>query len=291
MNHSNSAPVEHTFVRTADGHRLGVTRAGLANCPRTLLLLHGACEHSGRYLQHAQTCLNRGWNFATFDWRGHGTSSGQRTHVNDEAEYLDDLATVWQALGLDSQRVLLLAHSMGGLLALRALQTGRVNPTACALTSPLLRIAAPVPAWKLWLGRVARRVSPRLRFPVTYQAGDLTRDLQVREDRLLDPLISSSITAGWFFAMRAAMAHAQEHPADVTVPLLVLQAGDDRVVSCQAAVDFVGRLAAGDHHLDMYPQHRHELLHEVDREAILHAILTWADPRVAGTTVPPDRPH
>src|ERR1700687_4935926 len=87
---------------------------------RVVVIAHGFAEHGGRYAAVADRLVDQGLAVRVADHRGHGLSEGKRTSVVRFGEYVDDLTTVvarararWPSL-----RVVLLGHSMGGLIAL-----------------------------------------------------------------------------------------------------------------------------------------------------------------------------
>jgi uncharacterized protein len=99
-----------------------------------IVFLHGFC--SVRYGEKAQaleeSCARRGWTFATFDFRGHGESSGKLRELRGSG-LLADLDTIYGFLNQHGvNRLCLFGPSMGGWAAawyaLR--RPGRVAATA-----------------------------------------------------------------------------------------------------------------------------------------------------------------
>ena len=141
------------WLRASDHTRL---RAGLwhANAAKgTVLLLPGRTEYVEKYGRTAQVLAEAGYATLALDWRGQGRSDRALAdpmvgHVADFAEYQDDLDTLLafaQTQGLP-QPFHILAHSMGGCIALRGLIRGLpVRSAAFAapmwgiLIAPLLR--------------------------------------------------------------------------------------------------------------------------------------------------------
>src|SRR5215468_1671633 len=110
--------------------------------PRGVVLInHGYAEHCGRYHEVAHVIVQAGWAAFSYDVRGHGQSPGERGYIDRFSTYLDDLAAMQaaaRALAADAPLVLL-GHSHGGLIALRALADERPPRFAAAiLSSPFL---------------------------------------------------------------------------------------------------------------------------------------------------------
>jgi pimeloyl-ACP methyl ester carboxylesterase len=83
-----------------------------------------------------EACARRGWTFASFDFRGHGASSGTLLELRPSG-LLDDLAAVRQELHRRGiQRLALVGSSMGGWASLWFAQRHPDAVTACALIAP-----------------------------------------------------------------------------------------------------------------------------------------------------------
>ena len=113
-------------IRTADGLSLHVTRWVPPTAPRgTVVLVHGLGEHAGRYTHVAAALNAAGWRVLACDQRGHGQSAGPRGGIAAPDSLLADLSRV-----LDSARaeqpgpLVLLGHSLGGLVVQRSRSTG-----------------------------------------------------------------------------------------------------------------------------------------------------------------------
>lgn len=108
-----------------------------------MLLFTGRTEVAEKYGQIARTLGDHGYSVLTIDWRGQGLSERLTAdpllgHVTDFAHYQRDVAALLEAANaLELPRPhLLLAHSMGGCIALRALIEG-LAVQAAAFSAPL----------------------------------------------------------------------------------------------------------------------------------------------------------
>ena len=127
----------------------------------SILFQGGRGDIIEKYLEAFGHWHAQGWSITAFDWRGQG-GSGRLTRnpnvgdIDDFATYVPDLKAFWAdwAPGAPGPRVLI-GHSMGGHLVLRALAEGAVNPDATVLVAPMLGLHAPFGS--PWLGeRLAR---------------------------------------------------------------------------------------------------------------------------------------
>lgn len=130
------------WVTTRDGQRL---RAGLweGTGRGTVLLLNGRTEYIEKYGREIARLTAQGWSVLTLDWRGQGLSGRSLPgrsigYVTDFSVYQDDLNAVRNAFGWDSlpQPRVLIAHSMGGCLGLRALVNG-LDVAAAVFSAPM----------------------------------------------------------------------------------------------------------------------------------------------------------
>ena len=128
-------------------HATDGTRLRMAHWPAgpkgLVAIFPGRTEVIEKYGRIVTDLAQAGFGAAVIDWRGQGLSdrpAGQplRGHVGDFAEYQQDVAafgTMLDQLAGDAPRYLL-AHSMGGCIALRALLNG-FPARACAFSAPM----------------------------------------------------------------------------------------------------------------------------------------------------------
>ncbi|MEW4527588.1 lysophospholipase [Maioricimonas sp. JC845] len=247
---------------------------------RTLVIIHGAGEHGGRYDHFAGRILGAGWRVLALDLRGHGQSGGVPTHVEQFEHYLRDLDTIWNHFQLDPESTAVFGHSMGGLVSVRYAETRPQNMSALVLSAPLLGLAVKVPLLKEALGRICALVAPRTRFLTEIQPDQLTRNPEALERRDQDPFSNRTVTAAWYFQMIDAMYQAWHDADRIHCPLLLLQGQADEIVDPNAAIGWWLRLASTDRTLQLFPEHLHELINEPDWEQTATRILEWLDARM-----------
>jgi len=248
-------------------------------CP-TIVMVHGANEHSGRYRHVAESLVGEGWNVVLPDLRGHGRSDGVPTHAEAFNAYLSDLDRLLERFAPCPQQTILCGHSFGGLISIRYAQTRRARMRGLVLLSPLLGINVPINPLTLVAGRLMSWLAPRVRYRNRVPPRLLTRCPARQKQRQEDPYVHHSITAGWFFEMKRGLRAAWEQAERIDLPLLLCQAGNDHVVDPQAAVRFLEKTSSPDKMLRFYHEHYHELLNEPDWRAILAGISDWIRQRL-----------
>lgn len=280
-----------------DGGHVRVGRWPAPAAPKgTVLVLTGRCECLEKFAETAADLAARGFRVVAMDWRGQGGSSRflqhpHRGHAPDFETLLADLeAAIPVLLPPESPRPwLVLAHSMGGHLALRHVLE-RPHPfDGLILSAPMFAICTPVP--DAFVHRVARTMVARGHggeyaigqtdwkleldpFEGNPFTSDPVRYRVLHDIYTANPeLALGGVTWGWLDAAYRSMAHVRTHEGLATcrVPVLVLSAGKDRVVRPASHAALTERLPRGT--LRVYPTARHELLMEDD--AIRRQL--WAD--------------
>ena len=244
---------------------------------RVLYWVHGIGEHGGRYEHVAEVMVRRGWRLILPDLRGHGQSTGVRTHVQSFDAYIDDIALVWKHFDLQSAKSNLLGHSMGGLVAIRAVQTGKVAPTRLAISSPLLGLKLNVNRLTVLLGRMVLLVAPSIRFSNGIDPANMTRDPTFAAIRRADALINKTVTAGWYFAMRTALKAAWSDVSQVTLPVYAQQGASDRTTDPDALTKWYELIPSANKQLVMLDDQTHELFFESDWAVTVERMLNWLE--------------
>lgn len=247
---------------------------------RTLLISHGASEHGERYRHIAEFFTGRGWNVVVGDHRGHGRSTGVRTHVRTFGQYAKDLEIIRGHFELAPESTAVLGHSMGGLVAIRHAQMFPERTAGLVLISPLLRLKVPIPRRTLALGRVLSILAPRTRFRTRVDPHTTTRCPDALSRRLNDGSMPRSVTARWFYAMRSGLHLAWKTAPKITSPILILQAGEDEIVDPKAPEIWLQGVNSTDAAFHCFPDHFHELLNEPDWPDIAAMIAGWLEQRI-----------
>lgn len=272
--------------------------AGTAEAVRSLVLLPGRSEFIEKYQEVAGDLARAGWTVHLLEWRGQGLS--HRGTANPQALWVDDFAThlrdlfCWMDVVVGEQPVPVLAHSMGGCLAILSLAEAPERFTRAVLTAPMLAILPWRPNRLIrWLARrqTGRGLGPRYawgqrdfhRIDRLFLLNTLTGDRRrfaVQSDRFAEDSAYrvGGATWGWLDAAYRAMAAATAVLPTLTQPVTILVGGRDRLVDNRPA-----RAAARFPHVTVqrFPQGRHELLMERDeiRGPVMDAVLAALEGR------------
>jgi alpha-beta hydrolase superfamily lysophospholipase len=243
-----------------------------------VVVSHGYAEHCGRYHELANVIARAGWIALLYDVRGHGRSLGKRGFVEHFSDFLDDFTAVLRAaraLVPPEAPMVLLGHSHGSLITLRALCDDRPPPPAMKVThaivsSPFLGLRLQVPAWKRGLARIASRIVPTLTLPNDLRAEDLTNDKAMQQARIADKICFDIATARWFTEAGRAQDYVEAHADRIAVPTTWLVGHDDPIADAAKSKRIAAKVRGADFH-DLVGL-KHEVFNEVDRGKVFDVV-------------------
>lgn len=289
---SNPVPegVRLGFVTTPDRVKLRYAIWPKSAGPHrgTVCLVQGRTEYIEKYFETVADFRARGFAVATFDWRGQGGSDrliGTRAvgYVDRFEDYWTDLRTFHAQILLPDcpPPFYLVGHSMGGLVALEAATRDRMLFDRMFLAAPMVSLhgmedsLAQYGAFTevmsfIGLGRVPfRRRGDRRPSEAGFLSNPLTSDMlrymrMVDTIRADDRLYLGSPSFRWLAAALRAMQAAgrEDFAARLQIPLLVLAAARDTIVSTPAIEQLGLRLRNGRH--VVIAGAKHEMFMETD---------------------------
>ncbi|MCL6452385.1 MAG: lysophospholipase [Alicyclobacillus sp.] len=250
-------------------------------CPRGLfVMVHGLGEFCDRYAWVADRLVDEGYAVLAFDLPGHGRTPGRRGHVDRFDAFLDALADVLSGAAetYPGVPIVLFGHSMGGLVIARFLQTRRLpaDVRAIVLSSPCFDIARPVTPTQRRLVQIFSTVWPTWLQSTGIAPESVSRTPEIQRGYRLDEFVLRRVSMRFldeFFRAMDAVRSTDLPP--VPCPILIAQAGADRVVSVAATRQFADRLQAPAKQLVVYPDSYHEILNDPNRDEVLADILAW----------------
>jgi acylglycerol lipase len=239
-----------------------------------VVLVHGIAEHSGRYEAVGDRLSEAGFEVRGFDLVGHGVTGGTRGHVDDWAEFLDQIEAHVAEMRETGLPLVLFGHSMGGNLVLDYPIAGRPAPDIIVASAPALYGGA---GWQRKLAPVLARIAPKLAVPSKIKGEQLSRDPMVGERYFADPLVLTRATASLGAQLFAAMDRVAAGAGKIEVPVLVLHGEDDTIVPARST-EALGDLEGFERRT--YPGLRHEILNEPEGPEILDEIIDWVRARL-----------
>lgn len=290
-----------------DGHR--VRRIDWAGAPRlgtgrrgSILFFPGRADFYEKYLETLDYWQACGWRVTAMDWRwqaGSGRHARDRRagDVDDFATWIADLRAFWaQWISETPGPHVIIGHSMGGHLVLRAVAEGAIDPAAVVLSAPMLGFHTPIPErWQDAFGRLMCLLGgpERLAWKDSEKPGSsaqareslLTHDSARYADEVwwrgARPYLDLG-PATWRWVWRAAQSAARLRRKGVLEavrqPVLIVATRADQLVAWSAIERAAARLPEGEI-VSFGSEAAHELLREADpvREKVLDAIDAFLD--------------
>ncbi|HEV2061448.1 MAG TPA: alpha/beta hydrolase [Solirubrobacteraceae bacterium] len=233
-----------------------------------VLLSHGYGEHAGRYEHVAQRLVAEGAVVHAPDHLGHGRSEGERAHVEDGEDFTADLHQVAERAraahpGLP---VVLLGHSMGGLIATRYAQRHEGELDALVLSGPTIG-GAPELEMLLTLDPIP---------DVPIDPAVLSRDEAVGRAYAEDPLVyHGPFKSATLQALVAAVTAVAEGPGLKDLPTLWIHGEEDQLVPLAATRAAIEHVRGSDFTERVYPGARHEVFNETNRDEVLDDVVAF----------------
>jgi alpha-beta hydrolase superfamily lysophospholipase len=256
---------------TIDGQRGHITVREWPNehAQWLAVLAHGYGEHIGRYDHVAEALRHAGAAVVGPDHRGHGTSDGDPALIEDFEDVTSDLHTVTlraseKYRGLP---IILIGHSMGGMIAARYGQRYSHELTALVLSGPMLGARA--------LVEHLLSMDPIPAIPL--DPADLSRDTAVGEAYASDPLI-------WHGPFKRPMLEAMKRELDIidtgpsygNLPLLWIHGELDPLIPLAATRPIIEHLRGARFEEHIYPGALHEVFNETNRAEVIADVVAFA---------------
>ncbi|TAL37900.1 MAG: alpha/beta hydrolase [Spirochaetes bacterium] len=246
-----------------------------------LVLAHGLGEHSGRYMNIIEALDGKNISVYALDHRGHGKSAGKRGHIDAIGDFIYDLKTFVTMVHDEGKNLplMLMGHSMGGLIACKYALTYPDDMDALVLSSAGLKIAAAIPQWKETLGKFFSKYIPALQMPNGLDANDLSHDQKVIDAYVNDPLVHNLASARFFTEFMGTGAECLDRAAELSMPLLVFHGKEDKIVDYRGSEVVYGKASTprGAKTLHIFPDLYHETMNEAEpqKSRVIGIVSSW----------------
>ena len=239
-----------------------------ATAPRyAVLLVHGYGEHSGRYEQVAAALTADGAAVYAPDLHGHGRSAGDRAVVDSVDQMASDLGRVADVAEREHDEIplIILGHSLGGMISLRAVQNHNVRPAALILSAPFLGNPA-------LMGLATQDPIP----DVPLDPGALSRDPAVGAAYIADALVHHGPFHKKTLMEMGATVERIGAAGDLgDLPTLWLHGDKDTLAPYDVAKKIVKRVKGNVFAEKKYPGAMHEILNETNKDEVLADVLAF----------------
>ncbi len=299
-------------LEAGDRHQIPLYLWNIEHPKATVLIAHGMAEHSRRYARIAEQLNRAGYNVAAIDHRGHGENShsshqkqGQFAEEQGWDRVLDDIGTAFDFLQAihDSSRVFVFGHSMGSFIVQAWLIRDRIKPSGVVLSGstyncrPMLHIGRFI----TWLEscRIGRSGTSRLVSLLTFGSYNngfkptrtpcdwLSRDADEVDAYIADPDCGFPCTNSLWLDLFQGLLSITSVPAlkkiNAGLPIYIMGGSRDPVGrngrGLQQLANKLASAGINDIELDIWPDGRHEMLNETNRDEVTARLIGWLDKR------------
>lgn len=267
--------VQEQMFQTFDGTELYMKQDLPGDPKAAVVIVHGLCEHQGRYDYVAKRFVDDNIAVFRFDHRGHGRSGGKKVFYTDFNEIADD---VNEAVKIAEKQypglpLFVLGHSMGGYATtlFGTKYPGRVR--GILLSGALTRYNHKL------MGDLPMAGDPDTYFDNALGDG-VCSDPAVVEAYVNDPYVEKKISIGLCNSLACGIEWLKQNPGKFTYPVFIMHGCNDGLVSEKDSRDLFGEIASEDKALVIYPKLFHEILNEPRKNEIMDDVLRWLNKRI-----------
>jgi len=250
------------------------------NRPKALItLVHGLGEHTGRYLHVGKSMTDAGYALVGFDLRGHGKSGGARGHFPSLNVVIQDIRQFSKFLVQRYPDIphFLYGHSLGGLLSLAYALQYPAGLNGVIITGAALRSSLQEQKNKIAMVNLLGSLLPKLTVPSGLDATAISRDVDVVQKYINDPLVHDKTSLGLGKSALKAIEHCFAHVKEFTPPLLIMHGADDKLTYPSGSEDFA-KLATEtnkDVTLKSWDGLYHEIHNEPEKAEVFKVMIEW----------------
>ncbi|MGI9283945.1 MAG: lysophospholipase [Pseudomonadales bacterium] len=258
--------VSHDGLQIATYHWLNTVS------DKHIFVAHGLGEHAQRYQHLAEFWRAEGYNVHALDHRGHGRSAGERGHVSQWKNFAHDLQ---QLISQYQGRRFLVAHSMGGAVAIlyQLLYPGTVQ--CLALSGPATDVSLPMPAWKVISAATLSKIWPTLVLANEIDPTLVCADPAVVRDYQEDPLVHNKVSARFFSDYLRTIEYIKKQVHKIKTPVAIWHGAEDKIVEPWISADLYARLRCPAKQREVLDGVYHEILFEKNGLQVAAAMLNW----------------
>jgi len=265
-------------LNVAKGVELFVLKNLVKSPKAAVIIVHGLCEHAGRYDYVVSRLNDFGYSVYCFDNRGHGRSGGERGYIADYQIFIDDAQKI---VGIATEEnpgipLFTLGHSMGGFITASygvkypGRLAGQILSGAAVTVQPIFKDMA----------SFDYNATPLAPIPNTL-SDIISRDPQVIRAYKEDPLVIKEFTTKLRGEILITGAkHLMNSMNTYRYPCLILHGGGDQIVTPDSSKYFYEHISSTDKQLKIYEGLYHEILNEPEKDIIIEDIRLWIEDRI-----------
>ncbi len=254
---------EERHITSSDGLKLFLQVWKPKEEPKGIIqIIHGLGEHSNRYNNVIDNLIPAGYVIYTSDLRGHGKSEGLRMFVNEFDDYIKDQQLISRIIQADypGKPTFLLGHSLGSTIAILFENLSPFN--GLILSASGMKAGGSVPSILVKLSAFLAKIVPKLKVSTSIKGGDLSRDTEVAQGYMEDPLVYKTATVRLGNEFFKALEKTHSILEKINIPCLVISGENDTLML--GASEVYEKIGSQDKSLKIIKEARHEVFNEIE---------------------------
>ena len=251
--------------------------------PRALLVaIHGLGSHGLDLRNIGEYMAERGIAVFAPDMRGFGHYEGRKGHVMNFDEYVEDIQNLVMQVKdrFINKLTFLFGHSLGGQHIVRYAALYQKEVDGLIISCPAVAHQLPISPLKRFAAELLSLLNVKIYVSNETNLEYSCRDPEVVNAHENDPLRWDLVTPRFGVCGLKATREAFDAAPLITLPVLVQQAGDDKLVVPEKTKEFFDNLGSTDKTWVLYEGLYHELHSEPEKERVLADMYNWLDKRL-----------
>ncbi|MFX0137830.1 MAG: alpha/beta hydrolase [Candidatus Hodarchaeota archaeon] len=247
-----------------------------------IIAIHGWGTHSDRLKTPAEFLTEKGYAIYAFDLRGHWRNAGDMPGHIDSMDHIQKDTLLFmdfiQEISND-KKIFLMGHSFGGLVSL----IFAINHPALAgvlVSSPLLGMYLKLSMGKKVIKSFSKtlvKLSPNKILDNIIDQNQLTSDLKILRQHIADKNKIEVISTKSATEIDKYSKWAMENVSKLLCPILLMQAGADKIVDKHKTKQFFEQIRSKDKTYREYDGFLHELWNEKGRAQVYQDMFVWLE--------------
>jgi alpha-beta hydrolase superfamily lysophospholipase len=252
------------------------------NVKAVLFLVHGLGEYCGRFANLVNHYVPLGYAVYGLDHLGHGKSDGEREVIERFDDFTDPMRLYYQMVKgwQPGKPVFIFGHSMGGLITCCYLLDRQEDFQGAIISAPAIKVSDNISSVTVIMGKILSRIAPKVGV-VSLDPNCISRDSEVVRTYVKDPLVFHGKTPARLAGeMLKVMMRVRAELDKITLPFIVVQGGEDKLVDPKGAQMLYDRAGSKDKTLKIYKGLYHEIHNEPERSTMFKDVEAWLSVRV-----------
>lgn len=253
-----------------------------SNVKAFIVAIHDLATDSDRFEMPAEYLTENGYAVYSFDLRGHRRNAGGFPGNIDSMDHIQKDIILFMDLIrklAEDKKIFLMGHSLGGLISI-IYAIDHPGLPGVAVSSPSLGLFLESMVDKKVAKKLAAsiaKLAPNKLIKISIDQKQLTSDLKILRKQIADKNKLDTITVKTLAEINNAMKWAIDNVSNLTCPLLIQQAGNDKLVDKEKNRNFFNNVKSQDKTYKEYDGFLHDLWNEKGRAQVFQDLYIWLE--------------